>query len=96
MNKALLIEGMTKQELASMIERIVDSKISAIKIPDPTGDKQYKAKEFDQYFSVSKSTGQKMRKVGIERGLIHPVEIRPGIFRYRKSELLALNYNDFK
>ena len=95
-NKGILIEGMSKNELASMIETIVESKVSAIKIPDPSAEKFYKAKEFDEYFSISRSKGQNSRKKLIARGLIRPVEISPGVFRYRRSELLALNYNDLK
>ena len=70
--------------------------IEGIKIPDPAEEKLYKAREFDEYFSISRSKGQDARKKLIARGLIRPVEISPGVYRYRRSELLALNNNDLK
>lgn len=74
----------------------LNAKIDAIKIPDPTEEKLFKAKDWDSHFNVSRSKGQDMRKKAIERGLIRPVEISAGVYRYRRSEILAINYNDMK
>ncbi len=97
-NKAIVIEGIDRKEFDEMSDRMrrIEEAVLNFKIPDPSAEKLFKAKEFDAHFSISRSKGQDARKTLIARGLLRPVEISPGVFRYRRSELLALDFKDLK
>ena len=95
-NEALLIQGMTKADLARMIRETVNEAIGNIKMPDPGEEVYFKAKDNMKAWGVCRATERKIRTKAIALGLLIPVEISPGVLRYRRSQVVNLDLKKLK
>ena len=96
-SKATVFYNMSPDDLEQMIDRIVENNVSKIKIPDPAEEKYYTAEDNRQAWGLKSRGGERsVRNKAIELGLLHPVEISPGVIRYRRSEIMALDLKRLK
>jgi hypothetical protein len=79
---ALRLVGIMPEDIAGMINCVAPPQNAATK--QPTGALLTQAQKARQ-LSVSRPTIRKMVKLG----RLHPVEVLPGLFRYRADELLG-------